>query len=450
GTILELGIEVRCNHRLGRDITLDELNNRFDAILLTIGAGIDQPLEIPGVDLPGVFSGLQSLRQYNTGDTDELRKGKTAAVIGGNNIALENARSLIRLGYEEVTVVSQRADKSELSAGPKAISEAVKENVHFLFMVDPCEIRRLGSGLELVLTKMEPGEPDEKGRRQLQPVPDVFDVLLVDTIIHAQGQMACSEGETPVPVDFTPKNLIKADTKTAMTSMEKVYAAGEAATGSRALIQVVSSGRKAAENIHADVMGIAPAPAESRFNFTRGKSFDAVDARVLERFERRDRTPMPDRHPEVAVLDNKEVRLGFDEEAARQEADRCLECGCMAFDDCDFKTLCIDNNVNPNKIGMADEPAYSLDSAHPMLNVDLNKCVYCRRCVNACEYNALDLKASVDEQGRATGISLRFNENCVNCGNCADHCSTGTITKKDVLSPILYEETRKVRTTTPN
>jgi formate dehydrogenase major subunit len=449
GTILELGIEVRCNHRLGRDITLDELNNRFDAILLTIGAGIDQPLEIPGVDLPGVFSGLQSLRQYNTGDTDELRKGKTAAVIGGNNIALENARSLIRLGYEEVTVVSQRADKSELSAGPKAISEAVKENVHFLFMVDPCEIRRLGSGLELVLTKMEPGEPDEKGRRQLQPVPDVFDVLLVDTIIHAQGQMACSEGETPVPVDFTPKNLIKADTKTAMTSMEKVYAAGEAATGSRALIQVVSSGRKAAENIHADVMGIAPAPAESRFNFTRGKSFDAVDARVLERFERRDRTPMPDRHPEVAVLDNKEVRLGFDEEAARQEADRCLECGCMAFDDCDFKTLCIDNNVNPNKIGMADEPAYSLDSAHPMLNVDLNKCVYCRRCVNACEYNALELKASVDEQGRATGITLRFNENCVNCGNCADHCSTGTITKKDVLSPILYEETRKVRTTCP-
>jgi formate dehydrogenase major subunit len=121
----------------------------------------------------------------------------------------------------------------------------------------------------------------------------------------------------------------------------------------------------------------------------------------------------------------------------------------MAFDDCDFKTLCIDNDINLNKTGMGTAPAYSLDQSHPMLDVDLNKCVYCRRCANACEYNALDLKASVDERGRATGISLRFNENCVNCGNCADHCSTGTITKKDVLSPILNEETRKVRTTCP-
>lgn len=450
-TILKLGIAVRCNHRLGQDVTLDELKNQFDAVLLTIGAGIDQPLEIPGVDLPGVLPGLQSLRQYNVGDTSQLRKGKTAAVIGGNNIALENARSLIRLGYEEVTVVSLRADETELPASPKAVSEAVKENVHFLFMVDPCEIRQLGSGLELVLNQMELGEPNDKGKRQLQPVPDVFEVLLVDTIIHAQGQMAYTEeqGEPPVPVDFTPKNLIKANIKTSMTSMDRVYAAGEAASGSRALIQVVSSGRKAAENIHTDLMGIAAPSAESRFNFSRGKSFDAVDTRVLERFDRRDRTPMPDRHPEVAVLDNKEVRLGFDEAAARQEADRCLECGCMAYDDCDFKQLCIDNNINLNKTGMATEPVYSLDSSHPMLNVDLNKCVYCRRCVNACAYDALELKASVDEQGRATGISLRFNENCVNCGQCADNCSTGTICKKDVLSPILYEETRKVRTTCP-
>ncbi|MCI5115669.1 MAG: 4Fe-4S dicluster domain-containing protein [Candidatus Electrothrix sp. AX1] len=316
-------------------------------------------------------------------------------------------------------------------------------------VIDPCEIKQVGSGLELVLARMELGEPDAKGRQQLQQVPDTFDVLLVDTIIHAQGQMASPEGEAPVPVDFTPKNLIKANIKTSLTSMDRVYAAGEAASGSRALIQVVSSGRKAAENIHADLMGITDSPVESRFNFTRGKSFDAVDARVLERFTQRRRTLMPDRHPKEAILDNKEVRLGFDETAARQEADRCLECGCMAYHDCDFKQLCIDNKINLNKTGMGTKPVYSLDSSHPMLNVDLNKCVYCRRCVRACEYNALELKASMDKQGRATGISLRFNENCVNCGNCADHCSTGTITKKDTLSPILTEETRKVRTTCP-
>lgn len=449
-TILKLGIEVKCNHRLGQDITLDELNSRFDATLLTTGAGIDQPLEIPGADLPGVLPGLEFLRKYNAGETGELYKGKTAAVIGGNNIALESARSLIRLGYKAVTLVNLRTDESELTATPKTVSEAAKENVQFLFMVDPCEIKQLGSGLELVLAQMELGKPDKRGKQQLQPVPDAFDVLLVDTIIHAQGQMACTEGDAPFPVDFTPKNLIKANVRTSMTSMDGVYAAGEAASGTRALIQVVSSGRKAAENIHAAVMGIAEAPAESRFNFTRGKSFAAVDAKVLERFDKQERTLMPDRTPETAVLDNEEVRLGFNETAAKREADRCLECGCMAYDTCDFKQLCIDSDINLNKTGMAGAPAYSLDSSHPMLNVDLNKCVYCRRCVNACAYDALELSCtSQDEQGLATGISLRFNEKCVHCGQCADSCSTGTISKKDVLSPILNEDVRYVRTTCP-
>jgi formate dehydrogenase major subunit len=260
-----------------------------------------------------------------------------------------------------------------------------------------------------------------------------------------------TEGDTSLSdVTLTPKNLIKANPKTTLTSMNRVYAAGEAASGSRALIQVVSSGRKAAECIHAAVMDIAPAPAESRFNFTRGKSFDAVDAKVLERFDKQDRTPMTDRSPETALLDNEEVRLGFDEAAAKREADRCLECGCMAYDDCDFKTLCVDNGIKLNKTGMGAVPAYSLDTSHAMLDVDLNKCVYCRRCVNACEYDALDLTcASLDEQGLATGISLSFNDNCVHCGNCADHCSTGTLNKKDVLTPIFNEEVRQVRTTCP-
>ncbi len=444
-TILKLGIEVKCRHRLGQEMTMNELNSQFDAVLLTIGAGVDQPLELPGSDLPGVQTALDFLRNYNAGK--EVKQGKTAAVLGGNNVAMEAARSLRRLGYE-VTIVNPKKDSSGLGANPVALQEAEKEGAHFLFQKDPCEIKQQGAGLELVMHQLELSEPDKKGKQKLQPVPESFDTLSVDTIIAAQGQMVCAGDENPAAdVALNPKNLIKANAKTALTSMDKVYAAGEAAGGSRPLIQVVSSGRKAAESIHAAVMGLAPAPAESRFNFSRGKSAD--DPKVLERFDKQERTPMPARIPETAVLDNEEVKLGFDEAAAKQEADRCLECGCMAYDDCDFKTLCIDTGINLSKTGMGTVPAYSLDQSHPMLNVDLNKCVYCRRCTNACEYDALDLSASVDEQGRATGISLIFNENCVNCGNCADHCSTGTITKKDTLSPILTEETRKVRTTCP-
>ena len=446
-TILKLGIEIKCGHRLGQDMTMDELNSQFDAVLLTIGAGVDQPLGLPGSDLPGVQPALEFLRNYNA-DIEE-KQGKAAAVIGGNNVAMESARALLRLGYEEVTIVNPKKDASGLGANPVAIKEAEKEGARFLFKVEPCEVRQLGSGLELVMDQLELSEPDKRGRQKLQPVPDAFDVLLVDTVVSAQGQMVCAKGETlAADVTLTPKNVIKANAKTALTSMDQVYAAGEAAGGSRPLIQVVSSGRKAAESIHSTVMGLAPAPAESRFNFSRGKSAD--DPKVLERFDKQERTPMPARVPEIAVLDNEEVKLGFDEAAAKREADRCLECGCMAYDDCDFKTLCIDTGINLNKTGMGTAPAYSLDQSHPMLNVDLNKCVYCQRCTNACEYDALDLSCtSLDKQGRASGISLTFTENCVNCGNCADFCSTGTITKKDTLSPILTEETRKVRTTCP-
>ncbi|RWX50162.1 NADPH-dependent glutamate synthase beta chain, partial [Candidatus Electrothrix marina] len=372
-TILKMGIEVKCNHRLGQEVSMDELNSQFDAVLLTIGAGVDQPLGLPGSDLAGVQPALDFLRKYNAGA--EVKQGKSAAVIGGNNVAMEAARALLRQGYE-VTIVNPKKDASGLGANPVAITEAEKEGARFLFQVDPCEVRQLGSGLELVMGQLELGEPDKKGKQKLQPVPDAFDVLLVDTVVYAQGQMVCgekeTEGDTPfADVALSPKNLIKANAKTAMTSRDKVYAAGEAAGGSRPLIQVVSSGRKAAESIHSAVMGLAPAPAESRFNFTRGTSAD--DSKVLERFEKQERTPMPARAPDAAVLDNEEVKLGFDEAAAKREADRCLECGCMAFDDCDFKTLCIDNDINLSKTGMGTAPAYSLDQSHPMLDVDLNK-----------------------------------------------------------------------------
>ncbi len=443
-TLLGLGIQVRTGTRLGKDMTLDELREQFDAVLLTVGAGMDQPLRIPGADLPGVLPGLQFLRRYNTGATDGLR-GKTAAVLGGGNIALESTRCLLRLGYERVTVVNPRADKSELPATPATVREAGGEGAQFLFMAEAKEIRAAGSGLELELTRLKPGELDKRGKRALEPIAEASHRLRVDTVIYALGQQV-----SEALVELTPQSLIKQDSRSGLTSAGKVYTAGEAASGSRALIQVVASARKAAETIHAAVMGEQPAPAESRFNFTRGKSFEQVHPRNYIHFPVQMRTKMPERPFQEAVRDCEQVRLGFDEQLAKQEAERCLSCGCRAYDRCDFKQLCIENNVDPNKTGMAAEPIYAKDSSHAMLEVDLNKCIYCRRCVNSCEYNALDLScASRDEQGRAVGISLSFKENCVHCGGCADHCSTGALQKKDALAPVVNEELRFVRTTCP-
>ncbi|MCI5151244.1 MAG: FAD-dependent oxidoreductase, partial [Candidatus Electrothrix sp. MAN1_4] len=232
-TILKLGIEVKCQHRLGQEISMDELNSQFDAVLLTIGAGVDQPLELSGSDLPGVHSALDFLRNYNAGNSAASQQGKKAAVLGGNNVALESARSLLRLGYD-VTIINPKKDISGLGANPVAIQEAEKEGANFLFQKDPSEIKQQGAGLELVMHQLELSEPDKKGKQKLQPVPESFETLSVDTIISAQGQMVCASDENPAAdVALSPKNLIKAHAKTALTSMDQVYAAGEAAGGSR-------------------------------------------------------------------------------------------------------------------------------------------------------------------------------------------------------------------------
>ncbi len=133
-TILKMGIEVKCNHRLGQEVSMDELNSQFDAVLLTIGAGVDQPLGLPGSDLAGVQPALDFLRKYNAGG--EVKQGKSAAVIGGNNVAMETARALLRQGYE-VTIVNPKKDTSGLGANPVAIKEAEKEGARFLFQVEP-------------------------------------------------------------------------------------------------------------------------------------------------------------------------------------------------------------------------------------------------------------------------------------------------------------------------
>jgi formate dehydrogenase major subunit len=159
---------------------------------------------------------------------------------------------------------------------------------------------------------------------------------------------------------------------------------------------------------------------------------------------------MPTRPPEIAVQDFDEVKLGFSEQMAKNEADRCLSCGCTAFDRCELKELDIDLKVNINKTGMGIKPVYQKDESHPVITVDLNKCIYCMRCVNSCDYDALELSQDgVDKDFLATNISLKFNDNCVNCGGCVDHCSTGALNKKTSIVPLNYEKMKEVRSTCP-
>ncbi len=454
-TILRMGINIRLSQRWGEDFTLQDLQDMgFDAIFIGIGATIDQPMNVPCTDREHVYTATKFLHKVNTGQQLEL--GESAAVIGGNNIAMEVARTLRRLGVQQVTVIYPRA-RIEMPANQRNIREAEKEGVQFLLMASPvgiCGISDSGTRLKLDLIRMKLGEPDKRGKREPIPIPDSGNSISVDTVVSSLGQMAVDEympgGDLERELKISPRGTFVANPRSSQTNIEGVFAGGDAATGPKSVIQAVVSARRAAANIHAYVMGVPKEPAESRFNFTRGRSFDDVSLKNFDNVPIKLREKMPERPPEVSVQDFDEVKLGFTEKMARREADRCLSCGCTAFDRCDLKRLDIDFNVNINKTGMGKIPVYPIDEEHGAIRVDRNKCIYCTRCVRSCEYDALELRAeSFDDKGRPVGLEIIFNDNCVSCGKCVDNCSTGALNKKNRIVPVQSEKVETIRTTCP-
>ncbi len=454
-TILKMGISIRLSQKWGRDFTLQDLQDMgFDAIFIGIGACIDQPMDIPCTDKEHVYTATSFLRMVNEGKKLEL--GRRAAVIGGNNIAMEVARSLLRLGVDQVTLIYPRS-KLEMPANQRNIREAEREGVQFLLMASPvgiCGLADDASRLKLDLIRMKLGEPDKRGKRDVIPIPDSTNSLMVDTVVSSLGQMAVNGelggGELEARLNISPKGMIVANPRSSQTSVEGVFAGGDAATGTKSVIQAVVSARRAVENIHAYVMGVPKAPAESRFNFTRGRGFDDVSLKNFDGISVKLREKMPERPPEVCTQDFDEVKLGFTEKMARREAERCLSCGCTAFERCDLKRLDIECNVNINKTGMGKVPVYPIDTGHRAIVVDRNKCIYCLRCVRSCEYDALEVRAgSLDEKGRPLDLEILFKDNCVSCGKCVDNCSTGALNKKNRIVPIQSEQVRNIRTTCP-
>ncbi len=455
-SILRMGINVRLSQRWGTDFNLQDLKESgFDATFIGIGATVDVPFDVPCTDKEHVYTAANYLRMINEGR--ELELGRKAAVIGGNNIAMEVARSLLRQGVEQVTVIYPRA-RLEMPANQRNVKEAETEGVQFLLMASPsglCAVPDKNYRLKLDLIRMKLGEPDKKGKRDILPIPDSMNTLGVDTVISSLGQRSVAEdrmlgGALEAELKIKPDGMIQANVRTSETSVKGVFAGGDAANGSKSVIQAVVSARRAANNINAFVMGCEKDPADDRFNFTRGKGFDDVSLSNFEGIGINLREKMPTRPPEVSTQDFDEVKLGFTEKMARREAERCLKCGCSAFDRCDLKRLDIENKININKTGMGTAPVYPIDTSHHAITVDANKCIFCHRCVRSCEYDALELKADFfDEMGSPQGLTIRFNDNCVSCGKCVDNCSTGALNKKSRIVPIQAEQVREVQTTCP-
>lgn len=255
-----LGVMIHLDATIGKLYTIRELfENGFDAVFIGSGAGLPSFLQIPGENLNGVYSANEFLIRTNlmkafmfpNYDTP-IKVGKIVAVVGGGNVAMDAARSALRLGAEKVYIVYRRS-REELPARLEEVENAEEEGIIFMLLTNP--VRFIGDergNLKMMeCVKMQLGEPDESGRRRPIPLKDSEFKIDVDTAIIAIGQ-------TPNPLiqrtteglKTTKWNTITIDEETCQTSLEGVYAGGDVVSGAATVISAMGAGKKAARAIH--------------------------------------------------------------------------------------------------------------------------------------------------------------------------------------------------------
>ena len=256
--LVALGVKVETNMVIGRSITIDELVSEygFEAVFIGSGAGLPKFMNIPGENLKGVYSANEFLtrvnlmKAYRPDSTTPIKNSKNVAVVGGGNVAMDAARCALRLGAEKVYIVYRRG-MEELPARKEEVEHAEEEGIIFKTLTNPTEIvgDETGTVCGMKCVEMELGEPDASGRRRPVVKPDSELVLDVDCVIMSLGT--------------SPNPLIKATTsglateswggiivnEEGLTSVEGVYAGGDAVTGAATVILAMGAGKTAAAGI---------------------------------------------------------------------------------------------------------------------------------------------------------------------------------------------------------
>ncbi len=256
--VKSLGVKIETNVIVGKSITIDELieEEGFDAVFIGSGAGLPRFMGIPGENANGVFSANEFLTRVNLmkaaqEDYDTpVRAGKKVAVVGGGNVAMDAARTALRLGAES-HIVYRRGD-SELPARAEEVHHAKEEGVIFDVLTNPKEILVDENGWVkgMVCVKMELGEPDESGRRRPVEVAGSEFTMDVDTVIMSLGTSPNPLiSSTTEGLEINKRRCIVAEEETGLTTKEAVYAGGDAVTGAATVILAMGAGKKAAAAI---------------------------------------------------------------------------------------------------------------------------------------------------------------------------------------------------------
>ncbi|MEA2000487.1 MAG: FAD-dependent oxidoreductase, partial [Actinomycetota bacterium] len=413
--IVDLGVEVHLNTKLGDDITLDAMREKHDAVFIAIGATLGRGLDIEGHESDGVLRAIEFLINANQGFQVEV--GERVVVIGGGDVAMDAARTALRAdeyeekalanyeeaeerasmteamdvartaarsGAKQITVMTLESAE-ELPASEFEVEEALNEGIKFVNRRGPARIVAENGKVTGLETIKVLSVFDEDGRFSPTFDQDDRQIIEADTVILAIGQAIDVEALGTDGPQISPRRTIQIDQDNLATSLPNVWAGGDAARGPRTLIEAIADGRKAAAEIHQSFGGMV----EERQSGTmvQLQQFHRLDD-IYDRIGRVDvPTLATDRRIGLA-----EVETGFTIDQARCEAKRCLRC---------FANILLDTS----------------------------KCVLCALCADVCPLDLISLVPSEEVvPGQAGGTALTLDEtSCIRCALCIERCPTDAL-----------------------
>ena len=426
--IEKTGVTFKNNMKLGVDFTIQSLKAENDAVIVAVGAWKSSSMRTPGEELEGVYGGIDFLRGVIKGNAPEI--GEKVAICGGGNTAMDACRTAVRLGAKEVYVVYRRT-RNEMPADKLEIDEAEEEGVIYKFLTNPLSFNgEDGKVKSITLQLMELGEPDASGRRRPVPIEGKTEEIAVDSVILAIGQKLVTDDVKEL--ELNQRGNIVADEDFFTTSIDGVFAIGDATNrGASIAIEAIGEADRCAKAVDAYLKGES---LDTRVPYISKRDEKTIDYSDRQKESRINPKVLA---PEVRNKSFDEVSLGFTEEEAQKEAQRCLECGCREYYKCKLLKVAQRYDIDPGRFKGEMPQKYTHDE-NAFIERNTSKCILCGLCVRSCR-EVMDLH-SIGLMGRGfkTDVSPAFSlpldqTNCNNCGLCVSLCPTGSLTEKSSL-----------------
>jgi NADPH-dependent glutamate synthase beta subunit-like oxidoreductase/formate hydrogenlyase subunit 6/NADH:ubiquinone oxidoreductase subunit I/ferredoxin len=467
-SITRLGGQMVCNAALGRDFTLDDLTNQgFDSVLVAIGCYDTNKLGIPNEEADGVIDGLEYLRTATLGLPYPDHEGKRVVVIGGGFTSMDCARTSVRQGAGEVTLVYRRDMKDMPAAGE--VHEAIEEGVTAIFQAGPTRVvidEASGKVTGVEFIRMQLGEPDASGRRRPEPAAGTEFIIPCDRVLLAigQGPDLTWIGPGSEGPEATRQKRLKADAVTFETGRPGVFGTGDVRIGAATVVQAIAEGRRAAYAVDAFMKGLDLSAIRTRQTLAEPQpEFLSIVPFTSEVKEPRYR--MTALEAEERNRSYIEYELPYTREEAVAESTRCLQCTCEAIGFCDLRRLGIEygttlktlepqhhqgagyRSVTENRFTGLNHD-YIRDDSHAFILREPSRCIDCGRCANVCAEvvgaACYDFMRIGFDTLVTTPLDMSLNDTpCVSCGRCAETCPTGALMPKPrVLQKYEVDESR--------